>query len=390
MTPATGLTSLELATGMVLGAGDVTPLPHPPGAGPLEALERAILPALLRPPCLVSFSGGRDSSAVLATAVALARREGLAPPIAATNVFPQAPAADEAQWQERLVRHLGLADWVRVQSTDELDVIGPYAQRLLRRHGLLWPFNAHFLGPLLDSARGGSLLTGMGGDELFGAARALRPRALAAGMARPEARDALRIAFAFAPQALRRRVLARREPVAFPWLRPRGREAATAALAAWSAGEPRGLRDRLAWVMSSRYLEVATASLELTADDAGVLLAHPLLSAPFWAEVGHLAAPAGFRSRTDGVRRVFGEVLPEEICARQTKAHFNEAFWTERSRAFVRAWDGTGVRSEFLDAPALRAHWREERPAANSFTALQALWLASADPVEEPAYSLPG
>ena len=84
---------------------------------PREALERAILPALLRPPCLVSFSGGRDSAAVLAVATALARREGLPAPIPATNVFPAADDSDETAWQELIVRHLGLSEWVRTRAT---------------------------------------------------------------------------------------------------------------------------------------------------------------------------------------------------------------------------------------------------------------------------------
>src|SRR6185503_3688944 len=56
---------LETAAGVVLGVAPRRRLPASAG-GPLAALERAVLPALRRSPCLVSFSGGRDSSAVLA------------------------------------------------------------------------------------------------------------------------------------------------------------------------------------------------------------------------------------------------------------------------------------------------------------------------------------
>jgi asparagine synthetase B (glutamine-hydrolysing) len=382
------LSSLEIATGMVLAPGVVSPLPVATGCGPLEALERAILPALLRAPCLVSFSGGRDSSAVLAAAAGLARREGLALPVPVTHVFPEAAGADEGDWQEKVVRHLGLEEWARIETTDELDVIGPYAQRAMERHGLLWPFNAHFLAPLLDAARGGSLLTGLGGDELFAGARARRAGAVLARRVRPQARDALRVAFAFAPQPVRRAVLARREPLTFPWLHPRGCRAATSALATFNAQEPLELTERLAWVRSARYLEVATEALELTASDADALLVHPLLATPFWAEVGRVAAPIGFGGRTEGMRSVFGELLPEEICARRSKAHFDAAFWTEHARSFVRSWDGSGLPEEWVDRAALMNHWREERPAANSFTLLQAVWLASADRLEQPAHGL--
>ena len=61
-----------------------------PAGTALAALEAAIMPALLRSPCLVSFSGGRDSSAVLAVAARLARGAGLADPIPITIRVPAA------------------------------------------------------------------------------------------------------------------------------------------------------------------------------------------------------------------------------------------------------------------------------------------------------------
>src|SRR5687768_3761316 len=108
-----GLTPVETATGIVLGDGaDPGPLPAvPPGETALAALERACLPALERGRCCVSFSGGRDSSIVLATATRVARREGLPLPLPVTNRFPLAGHTDESHWQELVVRHLGLDDW---------------------------------------------------------------------------------------------------------------------------------------------------------------------------------------------------------------------------------------------------------------------------------------
>src|ERR1700749_707865 len=99
------LEQLEIATGMGLPASRPSraarrPLTQTrlaaPGVSAREALESVIRPALERSPCLVSFSGGRDSSAVLAAAAALARREGLPLPIPATIVFPAAAATDGA------------------------------------------------------------------------------------------------------------------------------------------------------------------------------------------------------------------------------------------------------------------------------------------------------
>src|SRR5438874_582354 len=81
------LTPLEVACGRALDVEvDTPPLPDV-DCDPLTALERACLPALERPPCVVSFSGGLDSSVVLAAAGRAARRAGLAEPIPVTHRF---------------------------------------------------------------------------------------------------------------------------------------------------------------------------------------------------------------------------------------------------------------------------------------------------------------
>ena len=372
------LSRFEIASGMLFGSlRRPSPLPDVADDSPRVSLERELLPALLRSPCLVSFSGGRDSSAVLAAAVALARREGLSLPIAATNIFPTAPGTDEARWQEHVISHLGLTEWVRIEHTDELDLIGPYAQRVLRKHGLLWPCNVHMHLPLLDVARGGSLVTGVGGDELFAAARRLRASTVLSGAERPRPRDALTVGFAFAPARVRRRVIAHREPVTAEWLQPQARRMVTAEWAAETAAEPRKLRERLAWWQARRRLDVALAALELTAQDADVFVVHPLLSPGFWAAAGAAGAPHGFAGQTEGMRRLFGGLLPDEILARRSKAQFNETLWGSRSRAFAETWNGGGTPEEWVDRDLLARHWRGAHPSALSFTLMQAAWLAS-------------
>jgi hypothetical protein len=360
-----GLTPLDIATGMPFGAPRrAAPLPAPG-----EELDAAILPALRRSPCLVSFSGGRDSSAVLASAAAIARREGLPAPIPATLRARGAAASDEAEWQERVVRHLGIDDWIRVEIDDELDVIGPHARRLLRAHGLLWPCNVHFHLPLLDLGGGGSLLTGIGGDELFSAAAPMswRRRALALG-----------------PAPLRRAALARRNPIAFEWLTPAAQRAATVAGAAEAATEPAGVRDRLAWLRGLRYLELGLAAITDAARGTGVLLAHPLFDGALWSAV---AARGGFADRTAGMTALFGHLLPPDVLGRRSKAHFDELFFHRHSRAFVHSWDGTGAPEGLVDVEALRDHWLGAAPSAQTFTLLQALWLAR-DRVEQPLGAL--
>src|SRR5687767_3167951 len=150
------LTPLEISSGFVVPR-DRAAARLPAGTATVrEAFEAALLPALQRAPCLVSFSGGRDSSAVLAVAAHVARREGLPLPVPATIHFPHAGGTQETEWQEQVIRHIGLADWHRVEVTDELDCVGPVATAALARHGVLWPCNAYFHTPLLEAAAGGS------------------------------------------------------------------------------------------------------------------------------------------------------------------------------------------------------------------------------------------
>lgn len=400
------LTSLDVAAGTVLPAPERAheALPRFPLRGrqrggargrradlvePREALEAAILPALVRPPCLVSFSGGRDSAAVLAAAVALARREGLPAPVPATNVFPSIADADEDSWQELVVRHLGLTDWIRIAHGDELDLIGPYAERVLTTHGLLWPANVHFHLPLLELAQGGSMLTGIGGDELFGAARRLRATAVLYGGARPRPRDVLTFGLALAPPGVRRAVIKRQATLELPWLRPHATRLATRLLVAEAASEPLRTWERILWWRRSRYMRVAIESLDLIGADTGTAIVHPLMSKDFWRAVATTTPDAGYASRTEGMERLFGDLLPRAVIARSSKANFDHVFWTDRSRGFARDWGaaavpGTGQESQacgdwwqWVDTDELARHWASERPTLPSSTLLQAAWLAS-------------
>jgi asparagine synthase (glutamine-hydrolysing) len=342
-------------------------------ATPDAALEAAVAPAVRGGRCFVSFSGGRDSSAVLAAATAVARREGLADPVPLTLRVQDVPQSHESEWQERVVTHLGLDDWVRLELGDELDCVGPYARRALSRHGLLWPFNAHFHLPLLEQAAGGTLMTGVGGDELWLSSLAPRER---------RRRRLLRAA----PFGLRRAVLARRQPLEFPWLRERARRDARLAAGAEDAATPRAPRRRMEFSRGMRYTAVGTDALARLAADAGAAIAHPLLDLGLWAAVADAAPRGGFLKRGHALATVAGARLPADLVARRTKAGFDGAFFNAHSRAFVAEWDGRGVPVELVDDAALRAHWLgAETPDPHSLTLLQAAWLASAgDRVEQP------
>jgi asparagine synthetase B (glutamine-hydrolysing) len=375
------LSPLEVASGLVFGhERESRGREHPsdPREAPVAALERAILPALLHSPCLVSFSGGRDSSAVLAVAAQLARREGLPLPIPATNRFSEVTASDESTWQERVVAHVGVQDWIKLDFADELDSVGPVARRVLRRHGLLWPFNTHFHLPLLEAARGGSLLTGVGGDEVLGDSRWERARSVLMGEVPPVPRDVLRVGFAVSPRRVRSRVLRRRVLAAFPWLRENARRAVTAAWAAEAAGEPMRWQARFRWWRGLRYIRVGMSSLALLAADEDVRIVHPLADAGFSAALGRLPPELRFPDRDGAMQLLFADVLPKEVLVRTTKASFDGAFFNRYSRGLIESWEGEAVNDELVDTAMLRTLWTSLEPDARSFTLLQAVWLARA------------
>jgi asparagine synthase (glutamine-hydrolysing) len=359
----TELTPLQIATGIVFGASRRLP-PLQRGGTPAEAFEAAMLPGLRRGPCFVSFSGGRDSSAVLAAATHVARREGLGEPVPITIQSAGAPRSHESDWQERVVSHLGVRDWIRIEVVDELDAVGPYARRVLEKHGLLWPFNVHFHLPMLEHAAGGTLFTGVGGDELWAASHVRRERLR-------------RRVLGLAPRALEGRVLARNRPIDYPWLRPEAIREAKRVAGAHAASEPWTLLRRMRWYRGLASTVTGTRALDLIAADAGAAIEHPLFDAGLWGSVAAAAPRGGFRDRETALATVAGHALPPEIVSRRTKASFDAIFFHDHARALVRDWTGAGVPERVVDAGALRSHWHEESPDAHSYTLLQAVWLAS-------------
>jgi asparagine synthetase B (glutamine-hydrolysing) len=375
------LTPLEVASGYVLGVdGGAPPLPAA-RRSPKEAFEDAVRRALQRPPTLVAFSGGRDSSAVLAVAAALARREGLPLPVAATLRFPHSAESDEATWQERVIEHLQLEEWVRIEIDDQLDCVGPFATRALSRHGLMWPANAHVLIPLLDAAEGGSLVTGDGGDLVLQPSPwSERVVDVLGRRAAPTARDLLRIGLAFGPPAVRRWRVRRRfaEPVRAPWLRPAALAAVLERWTADAAAEPLGLDARIRWGWKLRAVRVALSAFATLADDARVQLVHPFNDSDFVAAVARAARSFRYADRTQAMRILFSDVLPDEICARRSKGGFRDVFWNRYARAFAEEWSGEGADPQLVDVEALRTLWlsADARDHFRSCTQLQAAWLA--------------
>lgn len=379
-------TELEIGTGSVLGLGDPPPLPRPrPGMSASAALELIIREALQRPPCVVSFSGGRDSSTVLALATDVARRDGLPLPVPVTLEFPDCDTADEHEWQSAVVRRLQLADWQRIAYRDEMDIVGPIAGPVLRDKGVLWPFNAFFHIPIMDLAQGGTVLSGIFGDEILNDSWSWRRQnLLLQRRARPLPADVVRILVALGPTPLRAWFLRRRAersgaPTPRPaWLRAEAFNAISATFQQLRAEESLSFRRsvmRVLWRLRSR--EAGLAAMRLLAADRGVVHVAPFAEPQF---VAALVAERGwrmFRSRSEAVAHLSRGLLPEQLVTRSTKAWFDAAFFSTYSRRFVETWDGTGLDERFVDIEELRKTWRAaEPPDARTYALLQSAWLA--------------
>jgi asparagine synthase (glutamine-hydrolysing) len=371
------LTPLEIACGFVMPARrPMAPLPNlARETTPRAAFELAITEALQRPPCLVSFSGGRDSSAVLAVAATVARREGLTLPVPITHRFPAAADTDESAWQEQVVTHLGLDDWVRLEVAGELDCVGPVASDVLRRHGLLWPVNAYFHVPILDAAAGGTVMSGIGGDEAFSSSSWARQIAVLTGRIRPEPRDVLRVGLALSPAPVKAAYIRRRLPAFCAWLQPEARRSAQAWVAADLAREPVRWRTRYRHLAGSAVIQAGLASLDALAQDAGAAVAHPFSDARFLAAIAAMPPDQRPRSRGDALASLVGDVLPEALVRRSTKASFGEVFWGDEARSVMAGWHGEDVDPSIVNIERLRAEWSGPAPDPHTVALLQSVWL---------------
>lgn len=367
---------LEIAGGWVNGYEPDPPLPADPPRSPLRALEDVLRPHLTRYPCMIAFSGGRDSSVLLAAAVSTARREGLPLPVPVTLTYPGAPATEEAEWQRLVLEHLGVTEREVIVVGDEHDAVGPVAAPLLLRHGVVWPPNFTPTWRMMDLARGGSLLTGESGDEVFGLKRITPVTKVLKARGRADRRVYPYAVRALAPAPLRRRA-ALRQRYRRPWLR----EPVEALLARRDADDvaAHGLHaGRQAWQFASRRcVRHGYDTMRLLGAEIDVEYLQSFGEPGFVASVAAAAGFWGWTGRTATMRHLFGDLLPRAVLERRTKADFTGAVFGEHTREFARGWDGGGVDPKLVDPVVLRESWLSPHPHAPSMALLQQAWLAS-------------
>lgn len=372
------LDPLEVHSGIVVGERRSPSADTAAYAGghPREVLEGTLLSALSQPPCSILFSGGRDSSVMLAAAVDVARRHGLPEPIPLTMRAANHPGTWETEWQEMTIRHLGLTEWQRIDISTELDTLGPTAADTIRRFGVYWPSNAHNMRYFARVA-GGTLLTGGGGDELFNRWYLRRIPIKLLRRQRPLSHAAKLIALQQLPRPLRRRAIeGRYRPPVLHWLRDDAQaelrqrfDTARAGAPTWQLGLESGL--------TSRYMELVRTAMDTFARVEGVWLVEPFYDASMIMAVASTGPKNGYASRGQALEALFGDLLPRQVLYRSTKAHFTGLSWGPCARGFAAAWDGSGLDDRLVDADKIRAEWAKERPSALSVACLHQAWYSS-------------
>jgi asparagine synthase (glutamine-hydrolysing) len=322
---------------------------------------------------------------VLAVAAHVARRDGFPLPIPRTRRFISDTASEESKWQEQLIRHVGLADWDIIDASEGYDVVGELAQPFLRRYGVVLPAPLFVLADSMAAARGGSHLTGEGGDEILGLRRAAYMRLVletprgALGRLRDKSRRP-NVINNLIPAPLRRRRYERMRMenlAGKEWVRPEAVRRIGALIGRQDATEPLDWRDSLAWHLAQPTVRAFQHNLQVVARDHDVTHVDPLLEPTFVSALARCGGRFGFSSRTAVMAFLAEDLLPKAIIERQHKAAFNTAYFTATARRFVKSWDGGGLDTSIVDPQALREEWSKPFPAANSFMLLQQAWLAS-------------
>jgi asparagine synthetase B (glutamine-hydrolysing) len=349
---------------------------------PRIELERVIERSLERSPCGVAFSGGRDSSLVLALAVHVAQREGLPAPIPITRMFADAPLSEERGWQEMVIRHLQLKDWQRISiGVGEMDVVSPLARDHLTRHGVIWPPMIHADIPLLAQVRGGSLLDGEAGDEVLGVgAHRIAPVADLVRSPRPlRRRRTLDAVGALAPGWFRAaRVRRRWSSLPLTWLRPDALDALVLEpLGASEAVRPLSFSRSVQMVPTRRTRVLMSKNRAIMAMRHDVEITSPLADPHVVGALARHGGRLGPGDRAAVLRELASDLLPEVIMRRSTKASFGEAYLSRFTRELATHWTGGGVDPDLVDPDELRRLWLSDHPPVLTWALVQAAWLST-------------
>lgn len=360
----------------------------PTVGGARRALRDVLRDIVGSGPVFVSFSGGRDSSAILAVATSVARELGSDLPVPVTYRYPGDPNADEDEWQDLVLRHLGVTEPLVLDITEQHRLLGEPAQASMARRGLVWPVPANLQHEMYSQVGGATLLTGEGGDELLSGLR-VAPVARVLRTFRRRRRPGRRQLWQAGRALLPQRVTtpgaaASLQQELVPWLRGTARDQ-------FAAEIRRDLTEPVRWDEAIRKAaqrplgRAVYHNLDVVAREYDVRLVHPLLAPEFVSAWMVDGGRWGFTGRTTAMRYLFDDVLPERILGRSSKAFFNTSRFGDAERAFARQWDGRGLDRDHVDPEVLRQVWLRDDVGGPCDTALMAAWMASEGlPLEGP------
>jgi len=370
-----GLRFLDVACSMPLGwNGERSPAPR--AASLDEVCARLWSASFGRGPCYVPFSGGRESSMWLATAIRYARRTGHDDPIPLTLRYPGLASAKELEVQERVVAHFGLANWECIEPDGDLDLVGSVAGATLAQTGPLWPPNAYLMAPLIEAARGGVFVFMSGLIDFFAWWRWAPLMEVLAGHRRPNKRDLALLGKALMPTSMRVREASRRgNPPPMPWLRPGAEREALALMRRRQASAPVRFDRAMVAQVTHRCFNGIAGTFSALGKALGTEIDQPLRQPGVMESIAGFGGRRGFRRPRDLLQRVCGALLPAELLRPRTPLDLTHVLFGEASREFAATWSGGGLDESIVDVVALRRSWLSERPDARTACLLQYAWL---------------
>lgn len=312
----------------------------------------------------------------LATATRYARRAGHDDPIPLTLSYPGLATEEELRLQERVVAHLGLAAWERVEPEGSLDLVGPVAGATLTRTGPIWPANAYVMTPLIEAARDGVFVFITGLEDVFTWWLWAPLVSVIKRDRLPGKRDLALLAAALTPASERARALRRRDvPPPMPWLKPEAEREAMALLRRRHAEVPRRFDRAVVTQVTHRCFEGAAGTLRAIGDAVGTSVEQPLRRPDVAESIAGAGGWRGFRSLKAMLLEMCGDLLPADVFNRRAGSDLAPLFFSDASREFAAEWSGTGLDESLVDTEALRRTWLSDTPDVRSACLLQYAWL---------------
>lgn len=370
-----GLTRFDLACGMPLGTKKVVePLPRASSASLPEIAEQVCARLMTRDPVYMTFSGGGESAMALAVNSAYARSHGMPDPVPITLRHPGLSSPDVVAQQEKIIAHLRLREWERVEVEEDLELIGALGGRTLLALGLLWPAHTYTMVPLMERARVLVLITGL--TDFFAFWRWAPLAAMLHERRRPSANELGLLASTLLPAAARAR-LARRAgiPPPMPWLRPQAERQVLRKLTGRQADVPLRFDRAVMTQITHRCFDSGWRSLQALAAAVDAEVIHPFYTHQVIVDFARAGGWRGFGRRHQLFDRLAGDLLPGDALRECRPGNLNGVFFGPRAREFAAQWSGEGIDGSIVNVAALRRNWLSDDPDPRTGSMLQYVWL---------------